>query len=122
MKLREFLEIKRKNSKCVDYTFTIVKVVKDDNTPFYHYEYYQTPVRALWEWDKCRINDYIVINASACPIDITGAWQSRYNKGMLENVIIIKEQDLFTRYSENQAKDMLEWYDEKIKDYLMEVK
>ena len=120
MKLKDFLEIKRKDSK--DYTFTIAKAVKDDYTPFYHYEYYQTPIRALWEWDNCRINDYIVINPSACPIDISGGWQNRYNKGMLENVIITREQDLFTMYSKNQAKDMLEWYDEKIKYYLMEVK
>ena len=77
MTLDEFLKkVKRDN-----YTFTIAKAVKDKHTPFYHNEFYQTPIRNIDEWFRWDgAKDYIVINPDACPIDITGTCQNWYNK------------------------------------------
>lgn len=95
MTLNEFL----KHFKGCTLTFTIAKAVKDENTPFHHEEYYQTPIRYIDEWnDWTKAKDYIVINPDSCPIDIIGNWQNQYNRGYLKCMIITTEKDLYTRY------------------------
>lgn len=114
MKLNEFLQKDKRN----DYTFTIAKAVKDDETPFYHNEFYQTPIRFIDEWIDSNLKDYIVINPDSCPIDISGTWQNWYKHGRLNCAIITTEKDLYAEYSEQQAQDMIEYYDKKIKEWL----
>ena len=115
MKVNEFL----KHFKSGEFTFTIAKTVKDEHTPFYHNEFYQTPVRNIDEWFKWDgAKDYIVINPDSCPIDIAGNWQHWYKKGYLKCAIITTEKDLKTKYSEQQANDMIKWYDNLVKDWL----
>ena len=115
MTLKEFLQ----QVKDGGYTFTIARAIKDEHTPFYHNEFKQTPVRGLYEWKKWDgAKDYIVINPDSCPIDITGIWQNWYKGGSLNCAIITTEKDLYTEYSEKQAKDMIEYYDEKVKEWL----
>lgn len=117
MKLKEFLQTKKILNKQTDITFTIAKAVKDEHTPFYHNEFYQTPIRSISEWLNLK-EEYIVINPDACPIDITGTWQKWYMKGRLLNAVITTEKDLFTHYSESQAKEMINYYDELVKKWL----
>lgn len=98
-------------------TFTIAKSVKDDNTPFYHNEFYQTPINSVWEWKK--MNDSflnnLVVKKDSAPIDISGLWDIRYKKGWTKCCIIESEESLKTMYSEKQAQDMIEWYEKTIK-------
>ncbi len=119
MNLNEFLQKASNNSQ---WTFTIAKAVKDENTPFYHEEYYQTPIRSMSEWIDSSLKDYIVINPDSCPVDITGIWQNWYNKGHLNCAIITTEKDLYTHYNEEQAKDMIKYYDDKIREWLKSTK
>ena len=113
MKLDEFL----KQVKGEDYTFTIAKAVKDD-APFYHDIFRQTPIRSKSEWIIGNLKDYIVINPDSCPIDISGLWQRWYKSGRLNCAIITTEEDMYKHYSEKQAKEMIEWYDKKVKEWL----
>ena len=43
-------------------------------------------------------------------------------KGRVLNAVITTEKDLFTHYSESQAKDMIKWYDDLVKKWLEEEK
>jgi hypothetical protein len=113
MKLREWLEAKGQNEQA---TFVIAKAVKDEQSPMYRYEYRETPIRTVWEWLGGETADkYIVINPDHPPIDIAGHWVRHYNKGWLKCCVITTEQDLYTKYSEKQAKEMLEWYDKEVR-------
>lgn len=100
-----------------DVTFVIIHVVKDEHTPFYHYEYYQTPIRLAWEWLEGikEDNDYIVIKKDTCPIDITGSWDNWYKRGRLKCCMLMKKSDFFIKYSETQANMMINHYEEIIK-------
>ena len=113
MTLKEFLQ----QVKNGEYTFTIARAVKDEETPFYHNEFRQTPIRYIDEWKRMK-KDYIVINPDSCPIDITGVWQNHYKRGFLNCAIITTEEDLCIVYSKEQAKEMIEYYDEKVKEWL----
>lgn len=104
MTLRKFLELKAQQKKYGEYqqfTFTIAKSVKDSNTPFYHNEFRQTPIRDIKEWlDGTSIDKYIVINPDSMPIDITGNWCNWYKSGRLICCIVTTIEDL-----ELQLKD-----------------
>ena len=114
MKLREFLENKSKTER---YTFIIQKAVKDENTPFHHNEYRTTPIRTIWEWlDGKTVDNHIVIKADHPPIDVTGGWLNWYNIKDLSCCMITTEQDLITQYGENQGKDMITFYDRKMRN------
>lgn len=117
MKLKELLEIMAKDKRCYSITFTIAKVYKDERTPFYHFEYYQTPIRAYDEW-KNMSKEYIVVNPNVCPIDMTGLWQKRYLRGEIYNAIICTEEDLIKMYGEKQGNEMIEWYDKDVRERL----
>ena len=118
MLVKEYLEImKEKNGN--EFTFLIQKAVKDDNTPFYHDEYYQTPISGFYELiDKEFPKKYIVIKADHAPIDITGVWTSDYKKGWLNCCVITTEKDLITRYGEQQGRRMIEFYDKEVREQL----
>ncbi len=121
MTLRQFLELKRKQKGLYfDFTFTIMKSVKDDNTPFYHDEYYQTPIRMIHEWlDGSSIDKYIVIKPDSMPIDLTDVWCNWYKRKMLDCCIVTTIEDLKLHYGDNkQLKMMLEHYDNKVCKYL----
>lgn len=113
MKLLEFLSEQNENNL---YTFTIANCVKESE----HIKttvYKQTPLNSIWEWMKGNIpNKYIVINVNHPPIDITGNWVKAYNKGWLKNCIITTEEDLILNYGEEQGKQMVEYYDRKVRD------
>ena len=122
MTLREFLEAQKETS---DYTFTIAKTYNDEHTPFNHYEYYQTPIRANWEWLQGSWVDknYIVLNPNSCPIDITGDWQRRFNKGWLKCAVVVTLEDMKKRYpNDEQFNELVEWYDKQIREYIKGVK
>lgn len=110
MLLREFL---KNEDKYTDYTFVIAKTVKDEHTPFYHHEFYQTPINTVHEWLKGETPDkYIVVKKDQAPVGVHDLWDNNYKKGWLKCCIITTETDLRTMYSEKQANDMLKYYDE----------
>lgn len=118
MNAREYLEKQAKNQQI---TFVIARAVKDEATPFYHYEYRTTPIRAAWEWLRedgsgRRFGDnYLVINADHPPVDITGLWVRNYKAGHLSCAVLTTEADLRTMYSEKQAADMIAYYNKTVK-------
>ena len=116
MKLTEWLQSKGENEQA---TFIIAKAVKNDYSPMYHNEYRTTPIRSVWEWLEGDTGEkYIVINADHAPIDISGGWTNWYKSGILHCAVITTEADLYTQYSETQAKEMLEWYDKEVRKQL----
>lgn len=115
MKAKEYLESIGEGQV----TFVITKSVKDKNSPFYHYEYETTPIYSRWEVLRDKwIDKYIVINANHPPIDITGHWVRAYNKGHLKCAMLTTENDLYTHYSEKQAKSMIAYYDREVREQL----
>ena len=113
MKLTEWLQNKGKNDTA---TFIIAKAVKDDSSPFYNFEYRTTPIRTVWEWLEGDTGEkYIVIKADHPPIDVTGNWINHYKKGNLLCAMVTTEKDMFTKYSEKQAEDMLDYYDKEVR-------
>lgn len=117
MTLREFLEHKAKTAKYgkrTDFTFTIMKAVKDDNTPFYHDEFYQTPIRIISDWlNGTSIDNYIVITPDSMPIDITGCWCNWYKKGHLLCCIVTTIEALELKYKGKQLQDVIDYYNIK---------
>lgn len=114
MKLTEWLQNKGKNENV---TFIIAKVVEDENSPSYHYEYVTTPIRTAWEWLESNAGEkYIILNKDHAPIDITGVWNNWYIKGHLRCAIVTTEQDMFTLYNEEQALQMIKHYDNEARN------
>ena len=119
MKLREFLNNHACNSKT--YTFVISKAVKEEHAPGYYYGYVGTPLRTIHEWMHYDMVDkYIVINPKHPPIDIPGHWVHQYDKGWINCCIITTEEDMRTMYSETQAQQMLDWYDDLVRKYVQD--
>ena len=86
-------------------------------TPFYHDEYKTTPIYTVREWLEGKTADtYIVIKADHPPIDVTGIWLNWYNIKDLSCCMITTEQDLYTQYGESQGKDMINFYDRKMRN------
>lgn len=113
MKLTEWLQTKKKYDQA---TFIVARSVKDNDSSFYHYEYRTTVVDTVDAWLKGDYSErHIVINADHSPIDITNGWVNWYKKGLLHCAIITTEEDLFTAYSEKQAKQMIEYYDREVR-------
>ena len=121
MKVKEFLQNEKVINKGHGITFTIAKAVKDERTPFYHNEFHQTPIRYVCDWKDGELMDYIILNPSACPIDISGTWQNWFMRGSLANAIITTEKDLYTMYNEKQAKETIEWYDKQVREKIKEM-
>lgn len=102
-------------------TFLIARAVKDEATPFFHFEYRSTPARSAWEWlcqdgSGARFGDrYIVINDDHPPVDPSGTWCQWYEKGRLTSVMVTTEADLHLLYRPEQAARMIEYYDRKVR-------
>ena len=112
MNLLEFLSEQNENNR---YTFTICECERE-STNLTNKIYRQTPIRAVWEWEYFDIaNNFIVINKDHPPIDITGHWVTSYNQGHLKNCIITTEKDLIEEYGEKQGREMIEYYDKKVR-------
>ena len=115
MKLREWLD----RQGTTDVTFIIAKAVKDERSPMYHNEYRETSISQVWELKRSPwVDKYIVINANHPPIDITGSWVSKFNKGHLKCAIITTEQDLHTLYCGEQAESMISYYDKTVREQM----
>lgn len=113
MNAREYLEKMDINSPV---TFVIARAVKDEATPFYHYEYRTTPIRSAWDWlSGVWADQYLVVNDDHPPVDITGHWVKAYQAGRLSCATLTTEADLRTMYSEKQAADMIAYYNKTVK-------
>ena len=116
MLLKEWLQTKGKNENA---TFIVEKAVKDEHTPFYHSEYRTTPIHSVWEWLEGETSGkFIVVKADHPPIDTTGNWLQWYKAGELHCAMVTSEENLFARYGKEQAKQMIKWYDEKVREEL----
>lgn len=113
MNLLEFLSTQNKNNL---YTFTIC-TCEEESEHVKTNVFRQTPLRAVWEWlEGDYLNKFIVINANHPPIDITGYWVTSYNQGHLKNCIITTEKDLIEEYGEKQGREMIEYYNKKVRN------
>lgn len=114
MKVKDYLNQLDDNA---DVTFIIVGAEKDNHSPSYHNVYRTTPIRACWDWKESTsgLLDMIVMNKDCEPIDITGGWQNWYRKSMLKCCMVESEETLHTMYSENQANDMIKYYEKNVK-------
>ena len=99
-------------------TFLVARAVKDEATPFYHFEYRSTPVRSAWEWlcqdgSGARFGDqYIIINGAHPPVDPTGTWCRWFENGRLTSAMVTTEADLHRLYHPEQAARMIKHYDD----------
>lgn len=100
-------------------TFLIARAVKDDASPFYHFEYHSTPIRPAWEWLRqdgsgaCFGDKYIVINNDHPPVDPSGTWTRWFTQGQLSSCMVTTTADLGLLYKPEQAARMIEHYDDK---------
>ena len=116
MKVKEWLQSKGKFDST---TFIIARAEKYENSRMYDFKYRTTPIRTVEEWLKGETAEkYIVINADHAPIDISSGWTNWYKGGHLHCAIITTEEELYTMYSETQAKEMIEWYDKKVREQM----
>ncbi len=120
MRFKQFREEMKNIS--TKYAFITTTAVKDEHTPFNHPEYDAThPMLDSYEIkDKCWADDYVILNPHQCPIDwSSGAnWSNLFNRGYLECLLIIKYEELVKLSSEQQAKDLEEYIDKKVIEYL----
>ena len=116
MLVKEYLKIKQIRNR--DCTFIVQKAVKDEHTPFYHNEYVGTPIHNISEWERSEnfINNYIVIKFEHPPIDSTGTWHNWFKWGHINCAMVTTEKDLITHYGEKQGRDMIKYYDKKVRE------
>lgn len=117
MNAREYLQKMDPNRQV---TFVIARAVKDDASPYYHYEFRTTPIRAAWEWLEENASgrfgdDYLVINADHPPVDITGLWVRDYKAGRLSCAMLTTEAELHRMYSKEQAERMIRYYEQTVR-------
>ena len=89
-------------------TFREARARKDANTPFYHPEYQETPIRMVYEW-KGDILDYIILNDAQTPIDwLSGSkWKNAFDRGELISLLVISAEDLELLYPDKRQRDGL---------------
>lgn len=107
MTVREYL---KDVDKYKDITFLRAISHKDSNTPFYHSEYYSTPIRKKYEWMRSDIMDYYVLNDKQPPIDwlTGGGWTNAYNNGSFLSLLVISKEDLELLYPDkDQTEDII---------------
>lgn len=115
MTVREYLQ---KQGRDDQITFVIAHAVKDENTPFNHYEYRTTAICCAWEWlEKSTWYDrYLVVNDDHPPVDITGNWVRWYKNGHLKCAVITTEEDIrATCGGEEQTQRMIAFYKRTVK-------
>lgn len=97
-------------------TFIKARARKDANTPFYHPEYQETPIRMVYEW-KGDILDYIILNDAQAPIDwLSGSrWKNAFDRGELISLLVISAEDLELLYPDKGQRDgLIEFIDSQI--------
>lgn len=113
MLVKEFLSNKPDYKNA---TFIKARARKDANTPFYHPEYQETPIRMVYEW-KGDILDYIILNDAQAPIDwLSGCkWKSEFDRGELISLLVISADDFELLYPDKeQREDLIECIDSQI--------
>ena len=113
MLVKEFL-INKPDYKNV--TFIKARARKDANTPFYHPEYQETPIRMAYEW-KGDILDYIILNDAQAPIDwLSGCkWKNAFDRGELISLLVISEEDFELLFPDKeQREDLIKSIDSQI--------
>ena len=88
--------------------FIKARARKDENTPFYHPEYQETPIRMVYEW-KGGILDYIILNDAQTPIDwLSGSnWKNAFDRGELISLLVISAEDFELLYPDKGQRDGL---------------
>ena len=97
-------------------TFIKARARKDANTPFYHPEYQETPIRPACEW-KGDICDYIILNDAQAPIDwLSGSrWKNAFDRGELISLLVISVEDLELLVPDKEQRgSMIEFIDSQI--------
>ena len=115
MTLKEFLQ---KQVQAQTVTFITAKAVKSVSSPGYHTEYETTSIRTAWDWLKncgAFVEKFIVINPDHPLIDVTGSWGHHYQEGWLKCAMITTVGDLLTLYGENQGREMIKYYERKVR-------
>lgn len=101
-----------------DVTFIVTKAVRDENTPFYHPEYRDTPIRMRWEWEMYdgAILDAIILNDRQPTITwLSGVdWSNAIKENRLKCLLVIAEEDLIKLYNEKQAKELTEYIERNL--------
>ena len=89
-------------------TFIKARARKDANTPFYHPEYQETPIRPACEW-KGDICDYIMLNDAQAPIDwLSGCnWKKAFDRGELISLLVISAEDFELLFPDKEQRDDL---------------
>lgn len=93
-------------------TFLVVRAVKDDHTPFYHAEYWTTPIYSVREWlDNEAASNRHILNDHQAPIDwLSGSnWNSAFKTGRLHSLLVTSDEDITKLYSEKQAGSLIEF-------------
>ena len=97
-------------------TFIKARARKDANTPFYHTEYQETPIRTVCEW-KGDILDYIILSDAQAPIDwLSGSrWKNAFDRGELISLLVISAEDLELLVPDKeQRNNTIEYIDSQI--------
>lgn len=109
MKVKEYLEHLKVSN---DVTFIIAKAEKYENVQSYYPVYKTTPIYKVSEWknNESGILDYVVLNNKQNPIDwLSGSrWNNQFEAGRLECILAIKQEELYTLYSNKEQADSLE--------------
>ena len=89
-------------------TFIKARARKDANTPFYHPEYQETPIRIACEW-KGNILDYIILNNAPTPIDwLSGSrWKNAFDRGELISLLVISAEDFELLVPDKEQRDSI---------------
>jgi len=105
-------------------TFIIAEAQKDDNTPFYHPVYKDTPISKVGDCIKhgwyLELN---VLNDHQMPIVwLSGAdWTNWIEKGVTTSFLAISDEDMLLMFSEEQAQHTFDYIDKKIEERKHEI-
>lgn len=115
MTVREYLTHIKSND---DVTFIVARAVRDENTPFYHSEYRDTPIRMRWEWEMYdgAILDAIILNDRQPTITwLSGVdWNIAIKENRLKCLLVIPPEDMSKLYGKKQADGLIEYIERNL--------
>lgn len=127
MTIREYLERTglAESNKFASLTFIVAKEFKASNSPLWYDTYYRTtPIRSIEEWlspyskpigKESFVDRAVMIRDSHMPLEQTnGGWQNHFKSGHLLCFMVEEKEDVYTRYSKEQADRMIEYWEEEI--------
>lgn len=101
-----------------DVTFIVTRAVRDENTPFYHPEYRDTPIRMRWEWEMQdgAILEAIVLNDRQPTITwLSGVdWNIAIKENRLKCLLVIPPEDMSKLYGKKQADGLIEYIERNL--------